>query len=297
MTLYSMPGFNLMLLGGSGTGKTYSIRTFVKTGVTPFIIFTEPGMRTISDVPCPDLHWHFISPAKPAFSSMMDSAKQVNNSFDFEALTKSKNWSKKEYTQFLEVYVTLQDFKCDRCGVSFGSVDSWQTDRCLVLDSLSGLSTMAMDLTVGSKPVKSPGDWGAAMDSVERVVMRLTGSLQCHFVLIGHLEREKDEISGGVKLMASTLGQKLSPKLPRNFDDVVMSKKAPPEIFTWSTIEINTDLKNRNLPNSGNLSPSYVQVLNSWKKAGGLIQPTDVPQPTGGTETEKSVLQTEATQP
>lgn len=271
---YTIPGFKVMLLGATGTGKTYSLRTLVGTGITPFVLFTEPGMRTISDLECPKVHWHYIPPAKPTFESMKSSAEQVNKSFDFESLTKAKNWSKKEYTQFLEVYSVLSDFVCDRCGQHFGSVDSWRTDRALVLDSLSGISTMAMDMTVGSKPVKAPGDWGAAMDSVERLLMRLTGSTDCHFVLIGHLEREKDDITGGIKLMASTLGQKLAPKLPRNFDDVVMSKKAPPATFTWSTVEVNTDLKNRNLPIHASLEPSFRQIVDSWKNAGGSIQPT-----------------------
>lgn len=280
MTQYSIPGFNVMLLGESGTGKTFSIRTLRGTGVTPFIIFTEPGMRTLSDVPCPDLHWHYIVPAKPDLAAMRSAAQNVNNAIDLEALTKMKNWSKKEYTQWLEIFNTLVDFRCDRCGVRFGSVDDWQTDRAIVIDSLSGLSTMAMDLAAGSKPVKSPADWGTAMSQIENLLNRLCGATQCHFILTGHLERERDEVTGGISLMASTLGQRLAPKLPRNFDDVVMAKRdASKNTFSWSTAEPNVALKGRNLSASPALQPSFTSVVTSWKAAGGTLIPTPVQEP------------------
>lgn len=271
---YSIPGFNVLLLGETGTGKTYSIRTLVPSKITPFIIFTEPGIRTIADVPCPDLHYKYIVPAKPSFASMQTSAKQLNDAFDLEALTKLKNWSKKEFTQWLDIFSVLSSFTCDRCGQSFGSVDDWQTDRALVIDSLSGLSTMAMDLAAGSKPVKSPADWGASMSQIENLIMRLTGATQCHFILTGHLERERDEVSGAVQLMASTLGQKLAPKLPRNFDEVVMAKKDKEGKFSWSTLEPNVALKGRNLTIAAGQQPSFLLVTKSWLAAGGSIQPT-----------------------
>ena len=40
----------------------------------------------------------------------------------------------------------MNDFTCDRCGESFGDVSTWNTDRAIVVDSLSGLNIMAMDL-------------------------------------------------------------------------------------------------------------------------------------------------------
>lgn len=107
MTTYSIPGFNVLLLGESGSGKTYSLRTLVTSGIETFVIFTEPGMRTISDVPCSEgFHWHYIPPAKPDFAAMADSAKKINQAMDLESLTKQKNWNKTKYQQFIEVLTT-----------------------------------------------------------------------------------------------------------------------------------------------------------------------------------------------
>ena len=199
---------------------------------------------------------------------------KVNESYDLEALTKRKDWEKTKYRQFFEVITSMNNFVCDRCKKEFGGVDNWNTDRAICLDSLSGTSIMAMDLAAGAKPVKAPADWGTAMDALERFINRMCTGTQCHFVMTAHLEREKDEITGGVVLMASTLGQKLAPKVPRYFDDVVQCKKDGKD-FSWATSARQVDLKNRNLPLSEKLFPSFKLIIDSWKKAGGIIIPTE----------------------
>lgn len=271
---YSIPGAKVLLCGPSGTGKTHSIRTLLPR-VTPFILFTENGMRTLGDLTDEQCHWKYIPSALPSFADLQASIETINRSFDFEALSKQKNWQKQGYQQFIQAAISMNDFECDRCGRSFGSVDSWGTDRALVVDSLTGLSRMAMDNTVGAKPVKAPGDWGTAMDNLERFIIRLTGGLQCHFILTAHLEREVDQISGAIKLMASTLGQKLAPKLPALFDDVVETQHPTKDSFIWRTWAPNVDLKARNLPMSDNLVPSFGPLLDSWAKAGGVFQPKE----------------------
>lgn len=276
MPNYTIPGSNTLLVGETGTGKTHSLQTFLQAGIETFIVFTENGMRTLAHVPCEKgLHWHYIPPAKPDWGDIETSAKQINRAVDLEALTKLKNWNKTSYQQFIEVIHTMNEFVCDRCGQSFGCVDTWNTDRALCIDSLSGLNIMAMDLAAGSKPVKAPADWGTAMDNLERFINRLCTGTTCHFVLTAHLEREKDEVTGGVTLMASTLGQKLAPKVPRYFDDVVQAIRKEAN-FSWTTAAYNVALKTRNLPISNTLDPSFVQIVEAWKKAGGEVQTTEL---------------------
>ena len=275
MSEYSIPGFNTLLVGESGSGKTYSLRTLVEQDVETFVLFTEPGMRTLADIGCDQgFHFHYVQPARPTFATMADSMQKINRALDLESLTKQKNWSKQEYQQFIEVVTSLNNFKCDRCGKEFGSVDTWNTDRALVIDSLSGLNIMAMDLAAGSKPVKSPADWGTAMDNLERFINRLCTGTQCHFVLTAHLERERDEVTGGVTLMASTLGQKLAPKIPRYFDDVVQCVREK-DLWYWSTATRNVALKARNLPISEKLDPSFAGILREWQGVGGKLLPSE----------------------
>lgn len=265
----ALPGVNVLLMGASGAGKTYSIRTLINQGITPFCVFTEPGFEVLGDIPADKLHWHYIKPADTAWKDMIDSASKINT-LSFESLTKLTDINKRGYGQFIDLLKSLNDFKCDRDGKSYGDVCRWNTDRCLVLDSLSGVNIMAMNLVVGSKPVKHMGDWGIAMDNLERLIQKLCVDTQCHFVLIAHAERETDEVMGGSKIMAGTLGKKLAPRLPRFFSDVILADKTGAK-FTWSTAAVGADLKARNLPIADGLPPDFGQIVANWKKQGGTV--------------------------
>lgn len=266
-----IPGTNTLLVGATGTGKTYSLRTFVEAGITPFILCTEPGIEsTLGDLPPDKCHWHYIPPASPEWSDLLSSAQKINT-LSYEALSKLGNIDKQKYVQFLDVLHTCNDFKCDRTGEAFGDVSTWGPNRVFVVDSLSGLNIMAMDLVVGAKPTKAMQDWMVAMDNLERFITKLVTSTKCFFVMTAHLEREHDEVTGAVSLMASTLGRKLAPRLPRFFDDVIHCKRDGDK-FTWSTASLNVDLKARNLPIREGLAPSFVQIVEAWKRKGGSLE-------------------------
>lgn len=253
-----------MLVGATGTGKTHSIRTLLEAGLEVFVLFTEPGQEVLADVSSDKLHWHYIPPAAPDFDSMIASATKINT-MSFEGLAKLPDIDKRKYTEFIDILTCLSNFKCDRTGNTYGSVDSWEADKVLVVDSLSGLNIAAMNLVAGSKPVKSMADWGCSMDNLERLITKLTVDLKCHFVLTAHLEREVDEVTGGTTLMASTLGRKLAPKIPRFFSDVIHVKRQGDK-FLWSTATANADLKARNLPISDSVPPSFKPLIENWKK-------------------------------
>jgi hypothetical protein len=279
-TAYSIPGLNTLLLGATGTGKTHSIVTLVEAGITPYVVFTEPGMSTLAKVmkdkgvPEDAVKWHYISPASQDFKSMITMAENLNR-MTFDMITKMTDPNKNQYLQWVELMRTCENFVDDRTGESHGNIGNWGTDRCLVIDSLSGLNDMAMSLIVGSRPTRSMPDWMVAQNNLLSFLNKICTDTQCHFILTGHLEREQDEISGGIQLMASTLGKKLAPKIPRYFDEVVMTKKALDK-FSWSTSEGNADLKNRVLPISNDIQPSFKLATEAWKQAGGVITPTEI---------------------
>jgi hypothetical protein len=220
-------------------------------------------MEVLSDIPSSKLHWHYIPPAGPDWSAMIDSASKINK-LSFKALTEMGDINKGQYTEFLQLLTCLSNFTDDRTGQTFGPVDSFGLDKAVVIDSLSGLNDMAMNLVAGSKPVKSMADWGVAMDNLERIITKLTTDVPCTMVLTAHLEREVDEVTGGTTTMASTLGRKLAPRLPRFFSDVIVSRREGTEFF-WSTAMLNTDTKARNVALSDKLIPSFVPLLAKWK--------------------------------
>jgi hypothetical protein len=273
-----LPGVKILLMGPSGTGKTYFIGQLIEAGFKVRALFLEPGMESVGQYfqdkkkPLPE-HYdpHYIAPAATPWSALISSAKSLNT-LDQKALANMTDPNKSKYNEFIEVLTTLSNYKSDHTGEILGAADSWGTDTFLVIDSLSGLSMAAMNLVVGGKPVKSQADWGMAMDTIERFITKLTTDLRCHVMMISHIEREGDEISGGSSIGVSTLGKKLAPKIPRFFSDVILTQRTGTE-FTWSTAATGVDTKARNVPISAKIPPNLNIIIESWKKNGGVIEP------------------------
>lgn len=260
-------GFNFLLIGPSGSGKTYSIRTLVEAGVTPFVLATEPGVSNVlGDIPPEQLHWHYLPAATESWSALMDKADKINR-LTFEGLSKLSAVNKSEYGQIMRFYAQCNNFICQRTGEEFGDVAQWGPDRVLVVDSLSGLARMAMKCVVGGKPTKAPGEWGVAMDMLDDIIVKLCMDTRCHLAFTAHPEKERNEITGGIELMASSLGQKLSPQIPKYFDEVVAARREAGAFF-WSTTADGYNLKNRLLPDGDRLPPSYGPLLEAWRKMG-----------------------------
>lgn len=272
---YQLPGSKILLMGESGTGKTYSIRTFLPKSITPFCIFTEPGMESLTDLG-DKIHYTYIPPTVEGWDSLLKVAQNVNT-LTFDSLTKMQDPNKRLYTGFMSVINACNQFT-DQNSQEFGDVAQWGPDRVLVLDSLSGLSDLAMQLATGGKVTRAMQDWMVAQNLLENLINKLTTDLSCWLVLIAHIERETDEITGGTSIMVSTLGRKLAPRLPRYFSDVIQAKREGDK-FTWDTAGYNVAVKARNLPISSKLPQDFGQIVESWQKKGGVI-PSSNPKAT-----------------
>lgn len=275
----ALQGVNVLVEGPTGTGKTYSIGTLVETGVEVFVLFTESGLETLlgywtdRNLPIPkNLHWHILQRSTGSFATLAKSAKNINE-ITQESLHKMQDPERMKHNQFVKLLEALADFPDDRMGKKYGAVDSWGPDRALVVDSLTGINPIALSLVVGGKPVKSQADWGIAQDQVEKLLRQLTDGCKCHFVLLAHVEREVDQVFGGVKVTVSTLGRALAPKIPPMFSDVVLSQREGTK-FLWSTANPQADLKARNLPIADGLGQSFKPILEKWSSRGGRLSPT-----------------------
>lgn len=260
----------IFLQGESGTGKTYAISTLLEAGLEVFVISTEPtGIESLIDVvrekklDMNKLHWKQITPSRQGFTDLKAMTEKIG-AMTYDSLTKLPPQGDRRKSRFIEVISTLANFVDDRTGQAYGSVDSFGPDRAVVVDSLSGLNLMAMDLAVGDKPTAHQGEWGVAMSALEKLLNSLSSGLNCTFVLTAHLERETDEVTGGTKLMASALGRKLAPKLPRFFSEVVHVYRDG-NSFYWSTNTTNVVTKRRILPLSDKLAPSFIPMIEGYR--------------------------------
>lgn len=274
-----LAGVNVLVEGATGTGKTYSLGTIADAGVELFLLFTESGLETSLgywtdrglEVP-PNVHWHVLQRPEGNFSTLADAAEKINTMAQ-EALHKMQDPNRAKHNQFINLLRALSNFEDHRTGKKFGSVDSWGPDRCLAMDSLTGINPLAMSLVVGGKPVKSQADWGIAMDQIEKLIRQLTDGCKCHFALTAHVEREVDQVFGGVKVTVSTLGAKLAPKIPPMFSDVILSYREGTK-FLWSTANPQADLKARNLAIADGMQQDFKAILQKWQSRGGKLTPT-----------------------
>ena len=272
----ALPGLNVMLMGPAGTGKTHSIGTLVDSGVEVFYLALESGLESLfgyyadQGKPIPaNLHWHTVAPPNASFVELIDAANKINQ-FSLDALAKMTDPNKGKHNQFVSLLTALNNFPDDRTGEKFGAVNLWTTKRALVIDGLTGLCRCAMSLVVGGKAVKSQSDWGIAQDTVEKLIRMLCDACQCHFILISHVERETDQILGGVKLMPSALGKALPPKIPPMFSDAILTVREGSS-WKWDTASALADVKTRNLPIKADNAPSFLPILNKWKARGGML--------------------------
>lgn len=270
-----VPTPSVLLLGGPGAGKTDVLIELINLGLELFVISTEPnGVDTLLDsverrkADINKLHWKSIQPFTGDFESMLRTAERTSV-MQFDSIAKMTGTKPRE-SQLYWLLKTMVNFQCDRTGEYYGAVDRFGPKRALAIDSLSGLNLISMTHVTGDKPVAHVGEWGLAMGQIENFVNRCCGSLKCLFVLIAHLEKEADEQTGASKLMASTLGRKLAPKLPRFFSEVVMAHRMPGPEWLWATDFLNVDLKHRALPVGSKLPPSFRPIVEAYQRR--LIQ-------------------------
>jgi hypothetical protein len=253
--------------------------TLLQAGLEVFVIITEPGgiesileACTKHNVPIDKLHWTECMPTTEGFEAL-DTMTQDIGTKSFQALSQSSGIGKdKTRVPAYKLLKILQSFVDQKDGRDYGSFTDWDDTRCLVIDSLSGLSIIAWYLTVGYKPTGAPGEWNVAMNWIETLLMKVNSDRRCFFVLMAHVEKELDEISGLNRIMTSTLGRKLAPKLSRFFSEVIYAKrvKEAPQ-FRWSNIDDQADLKNRSLPIGDKLNPDFGPIVASYLARKKLI--------------------------
>lgn len=272
-----LTGPKVLLEGPSGTGKTYALGKLVDwaaaqtPAVEVFVLFTENGLETLlgywSDVgkPIPDnLHYHATVTRPLGIASLLDAADKVGK-LSYESITKMVDANRGgENNAFHGILKACANFPDDRTGKTFGSVDSFGPDKIFCIDSLSELSNAAMKMVIGNKPTASMPDYGVAQNNLMNFLRLCTQGLRCTFVLTAHVDRQTDEITGGVKLMTKAVGKAMANDIPQLFSDTIYTLREGTN-FYWDTAAANVDVKTRNLPIAAKQAPDFSVIMNKWK--------------------------------
>lgn len=209
----SSSAVKMLLFGPSGVGKTGAIASLAAAGYRCFIFDFDNGLDILMDPTVLPVEFR----KNVFFKTFRDEHKPLQG----KLLQTATAW--KEFS------AALGDWKED--GKSLGNFMSWGENDVLIIDSITFLSDAAFNeaLGIGGRLNARPQiqDYGAAMDSIQSVFELLYGSqCKCNVLVTSHLQYAADEVAGGArKAMVSVLGNKLAPKLPRYFNNMVLLKK------------------------------------------------------------------------
>lgn len=241
-------------------------------GIETFVISTEPdGVGSLLDscerlkAPIDKLHWARCLPASSGWMELEDMVTKIS-SMDQKGLADIRDLGKSSFRpaamRFLE---NLKNFADDKDGKRYGDVTQFDDTKCLAIDSLSGWSAIAWGCTVGYKPTANPGEWGIAQQFISNMLMKINNDRMCYFILTAHQEKEMDDMTGIKKIMVSTIGAKLAPKIPTFFSEVVQCTKEGND-FYWATTGQGIDLKNRALPVGVKLKPDFRPIVEAYER-------------------------------
>jgi hypothetical protein len=201
----------VLLLGNSGSGKTGSLAALAAAGYRLFVADFDNGLDILLD---PKV-------LKPEFRKnvnyklFVDKPKLVGNAL----VPMATAWN--EFTK------AIGDWK--EGTTSLGNITTWGPKDVLVVDSFTFACDRCMDAMLmlnGRLGQKAQiQDYGAAVDALQSFLELIAGVAQCNVVITAHLQFQGDEMSGQRKAFPNVLGQKLAPKAPRYFNNMILVEK------------------------------------------------------------------------
>lgn len=270
-------GFKSIVMGAPGAGKTTSLAMLLKLGFKVYVMFTEQGignlLKACRTVGCTDedmkrLFYCYIPPGGTSFEALAKGAKAVNEASEFGKMD-NNTMDRKKYGQLIQCMKMCNNF-IDQHGVDHGSIEDFGCNCVFALDGMSNLARMAMQLTVGAKPVKTLQDWGVAIESLENFENQIT-TIKAPFVLLAHIERETDEVTQKIYVTIATLGNKYPLRIGRNYHDVILAENTK-DGFIWSTTSRDCQLKGTYLPIADKQAADFRPLVCQWLYDNGLVE-------------------------
>lgn len=262
---------SVLNMGAPGSGKTWALSTFLKSGINLFSIVTEPhGVESLIDAVRTQgldmnlLHWHYVPPSSPGWTALRKAAT-LANTMSYKDLSDLKmGVAREEQKALFRLFDLCEHLMDQRTGKDLGPVERLGPTWAVALDSLSGLNDICKQNTVGFKPSPHQGEWGTCMSLEEQILNQLSSDLTSFFVVNCHIDRVVEEVSLSSKVVPAALGSKLGPRIPKYFGDFVYSQRREAG-FTWSTLSNEADLKNRTLPIRKELPPDYTPIVEGFR--------------------------------
>lgn len=225
--------FTKMLLeGDSGSGKTGALTSLVAAGYNLRILDMDNGLETLKQYvlkECPD------NIGNIEFRTLRDKYKGSPLGPIVDGAPKA----------FVEAVKLLDRWKCD--NTDLGNPATWGAGCILVVDSLTFLSDAAFawasPLAAAQKDKRAI--YGMAQEAIEKVLALLTSpNFETNVIVISHIKYIERE-DGTTKGYPTSVGQALSPVIPRYFNSVALCQtKAGGKRTIQTAATAMIDLKN-----------------------------------------------------
>lgn len=274
-----LTGPKVLLIGPSGTGKTFSLATYAdwaskqKPARNVFVLFTENGLETFlgywrdkgQEVPA-NIYWHSVKSKAIPFKDLLEGAKKVGV-LNYKALTELVDPNRGTNNPYQKILEVLADFKDDRTGQSMGNISSWTNQDLFMIDSLSELANACFKMVIGNKPTASPSDYGVAQNNLLNFLRFLTQGFEPTLVMTAHVQRQVDEVSGQTKLQTKAIGKAMGDDIPQLFSEVLGCVREGTNWY-WDTANSLLDTKTRYLPIQSKIQPNGAQIMDKWVARG-----------------------------
>ena len=229
----------ILCIGDAKTGKTTSLISLVKAGYKLRILdldnLLDPLASRVAEE-CPELA------ANVDFRTLRDERKATANGMVISGSPKA----------FVDSCRMLErwTYRDDETDVDLGSPREWGPDSILVIDSLSRLCDAAYDWRDALTPKTGKGGgqfdgrsiYGDAQDAAESVLAGITAkSFATNVIVFAHILYQ-DMPDGKKKGFPQGVGQKLSPKIPQYFPNVVWYTRSGGERVIQTTSQPLIDL-------------------------------------------------------
>lgn len=279
-----LAGPKVLLMGPTGTGKTYSIGTLgdwaQANGKKMFVLgldqgiealfgyWTDPPPRGKGGVVPAVVHWKQLLTAQISLTRQLAAVEKVGK-LSYALLCKLVDSERSGANNpFWNILSTCAAPVSDKDGTKFPPVDQWDDSMIFVIDGLSELSNAAMKMQIGSNPTADKPDYGVAQNNLMNFLRLCAQGSRYTFVLISHVSKSLNEISGIQSITVNTIGQAISGEIPTMFSDVIYCVREASE-FTWDTAYYGVDSKTRSLGYRSKIKPDFAQIMDLWQSRGG----------------------------
>lgn len=209
----------MLYVGDTGSGKTGSLASLAAAGYNLRILDLDNGIDVLVN--------YLRDPKSPygpealdrvIYETLTDPMKNVNGKL---MPSKATVWQKS--MKLLDNWTVANGASED-----LGPISSWTPQDVLVIDSLTFLSTAAlnfilsMNTRIGQKPHQS--DWYDGQLLVEGLLQMLYDvNVKCNVIVCSHITYIGEE-GGPQHGYPSSLGKSLSPKIGRYFNSMLMAR-------------------------------------------------------------------------